>query len=95
MSQDTTIQVCSPAEVRELAIVMNVPESDVFPGSDYSNPYYHFTVDDQEFNFFQLRPDGHLVGSSAINRGDPAGMSMKTVEQIREYIQTQLHTGNE
>jgi hypothetical protein len=90
MSQDTTIQVCSPAEVRELAIVMNVPESDVFPGSDFSNPYYHFSVDDQEFHFFQLRPDGHLVGSNSTSN-----MTDKTVEQIRNYIQTQLHTGNE
>jgi hypothetical protein len=85
MSQDTTIKVCSPAEVRELAVVMNVSESDVFPGTDYSNPYYEFKVDDQEFDFFQLRTDGGLVGSN----------SLKTVEQIRNYIQEQLHTGNE
>jgi len=90
MSQDTTIKVCSPAEVRELAIVMNVAESDVFPGSDFSNPYYQFSADDQEFDFFQLRPDGGLIGSNSTGN-----MTDETVEQIRNFIQEQLHTGNE
>ena len=77
------MQICEEYEVRELAKIHNVEMKDVFPNTTFSNPYYHFAVDDQEFDFVQIRPSGELVGDS------------QHTESIKTWIQQELHTGNE
>ncbi len=77
------MQICEEYEVRELAKIHNVEPKDVFPGGEFSNPYYEFKTDDQEFDFVQIRPSGELVGDSI------------HTESIKNWIDQELHTGNE
>lgn len=79
------MQICKEYEVRELAKIHNVDLLDTFPGTEYSNPYYHIDVADQEFNFIQIRPSGELIGDWTGTQWD-----------IRKaWIDQELHTGNE
>jgi len=77
------MQICEEYEVRELAKIHNVEPKDIFPGTEHSNPYYEFRLDDQEFDFVQIRPSGELVGDSI------------HTDAIKNWIQHELHTGNE
>ena len=78
-------QIATPAEVRELALIYNVELRDTFPGTAYSNPYYHIDVDDQEFTFIQIRPSGELIGDWTGKQWD-----------IRKaWIQNELHLHND
>lgn len=77
------MQICEEYEVRELAKIHNVELKDVFPNTPNSNPYYEFKTDDQEFNFVQIRPSGELVGDSI------------HTDAIKNWIDQELHTGNE
>ena len=76
-------QIATESEVRELAKIHNVELKDVFPNTSFSNPYYEFNVDDQEFDSVQIRPSGELVGDTI------------HTESIKTWIQQELHTGNE
>jgi len=76
-------KIATESEVRELALIHNVELKDVFPNTPNSNPYYEFKVDDQEFDSFQLRASGHLIGN------------LGYYDTIRNWIYDQLHSGNE
>jgi len=75
--------IATESEVRELAKIHNVELKDVFPNTQASDPYYEFKTDDQEFDSVQIRVSGELIG-------DPTHIA-----SIKNWIQQELHTGNE
>lgn len=78
------MQICEEYEVRELAKIHNVEPQDVFPGGEFSNPYYEFDLGE---SIVQIRPDGELVGDEHDYK--------VSIDTIRSLIKQELHTGNE